>query len=223
MFKKFRLIILFFGLLLFGVSLSAISSEDTCKLAEKLKIEPEQLQSLLISEDGKKELVPLTEDYRNFYVELFSNEDNAEHMKYYGSGNLSTEERAQQIFEWRLSRIWDYEIPTSLSFIILNEDKPAGFVGVGPLDSEDAQPEIARVIDKKISGKGLGTFAAQTIVQLLQHLKTEGVYNYNCLISTSKPENLASRKSIMKVGFVTDEKIIENNFGLEKVYKYEFK
>lgn len=223
MFKKFRLIILFFGLLLFGVSLSAISSEDTCKLAEKLKIEPEQLQSLLISEDGKKELVPLTEDYRNFYVELFSNEDNAEHMKYYGSGNLSTEERAQKIFEWRLSRIWDYEIPTSLSFIILNEDKPAGFVGVGPLDSEDAQPEIARVIDKKISGKGLGTFAAQTIVQLLRHLKTEGVYNYNCLISTSKPENLASRKSIMKVGFVTDEKIIENNFGLEKVYKYEFK
>ena len=89
MFKKFRLIILFFGLLLFGVSLSAISSEDTCKLAEKLKIEPEQLQSLLISEDGKKELVPLTEDYRNFYVELFSNEDNAEHMKYYGSGNYS--------------------------------------------------------------------------------------------------------------------------------------
>ncbi len=223
MFKNFKPINLLLVALLFCVNLSAISSENTCKLAEKLKLEPEQLQSLLVSEDGEKELAPLTEDYKDFYVNLFSNEDNAEHMKYYGCGNLSTKERAQKIFEWRLSRIWDYEIPASLSFIILSESRPAGFVGVGPLNSENAQPEIGRVIDKKVSGKGLGTFSAQTVVQLLQYLKTEGIYTYNCLISTSKPENLASRKSIMKAGFVTDEKIIENDFGHEKVYRYEFK
>ena len=105
----------------------------------------------------------------------------------------------------------------------MNENKPAGFVGVGPLNGTDSQPEIGRVIDKKVSGKGLGTFSAHTIVRLLQYLKNAGIYNYTCLISTSKPENLASRKSIMKAGFVTDEKIVENNFGHEKIYKYEFK
>lgn len=223
MFKSFKPVILLLGALLSFVNLSALSSEGTCKLAEKLKLEPEQLQSLLVSEDGEKELVPLTEDYEDFYVELFSNEDNAEHMKYYGCGNLSTKERVQKIFKWRLSRIWDYETPASLSFIILSENQPAGFVGVGPLNGTDAQPEIGRVIDKRVSGKGLGTFCAKTVVQLLQHLKNKGVYTYDFLISTSKPENLASRKSIMKAGFVTDEKIIENGFGHEKVYKYEFK
>lgn len=223
MLKYFKSMILCFAALFLCVNVSATSSEDICKLAEKLKIESEQLQSLLTSDDGKKGLVPLTEDYENFYLELFSNEDNAEHMKYYGNGNLSTKERAQKIFEWRISRIWDSEIPSSLSFIIMNENKPAGFVGVGPLNSKDSQPEIGRVIDKKVSGKGLGTFSAQTIVRLLQYLKNAGIYNYTCLISTSKPENLASRKSIMKAGFVTDEKIVENNFGHEKIYKYEFK
>lgn len=223
MFKKLKLVILFFSSLIFCANVLAASSEDICKLSEKLKISSEQLKSILISDDGKSELIPLNKENKDFYVNLFSNKENAEHMKYYGTGNLSSEEKAEKIFEWRLSRIWDQEVPASLSFIILNENKPAGFVGLGPLIGENFQPEIGRVIDKKFSGKGLGTFCAQKSVQLLQYLKDSGVYRYSCLISTSKPENLASRKSIMKAGFVTDEKIIENNYGIEKIYKYEFK
>ncbi len=223
MFKKFKFIALTLGALFFCSQVLAAPPESTCKLATKLKMESEHLHSLLVSKDEKKELVPMTSKYRDFYTNLYSNPENAEHMKYYGHGSLSTENGAKKAFKGRLSRMWDSDTPCSLAFILLSEGEPAGFIGVGPLKSCGTQPEIGRVIDKKFAGKGLGTFCAQTVVSLLQDLKTSGIYNYSRLISTSKPENLASRNSVMKAGFTTDEKIITTPFGPEKMYKYEFK
>lgn len=223
MFKKFKFIALTLSALFFCTHVFAAPPESTCKLADKLKMDSEQLHSLLISKDEKKELVPMTSKYQDFYTDLYSNPENAEHMKYYGHGTLSTEDGAKKAFEGRLSRMWNSDTPNSLAFILLSEGEPAGFIGVGPLRCSGVQPEIGRVIDKKFAGKGLGTFCAQTVVSLLQSLKTSGIYNYSHLISTSKPENLASRNSVLKAGFVTDEKIITTPFGPEKMYRYEFK
>ncbi len=209
--------------LFFCVSVCATTPESTCKLASKLKMESEELHSLLVSEDEKKELVPMTSKYKDFYVDLYSNPENADHMKYYCNGRLSTEKRAKKSFDGRLSRMWDHDVPASMAFVLLSEGKPAGFIGVGPLKCSKSQPEIGRVIDKKFAGKGLGTFCAKTIVALLQKLKTDGLYKYNQLISTSKPDNFASRNSVLKAGFVTDEKLVKTSFGYEKIYKYKFK
>lgn len=165
----------------------------------------------------------MTSKYEDFYVDLHSNSENADYMKYYCNGHLSTKEGAKKSFNGRLSRMWDPDVPNSMAFVLLKEGEPTGFIGVGPLKCSKAKPEIGFVIDKKFAGKGLETFCAKTVVSLLQKLKTSGLYKYNQLISTSKPDNLASRNSVLKAGFVTDEKLVKTSFGYEKIYKYEFK
>lgn len=205
------------------VNIFAIIPPEVINLAKKLNINPEELHLLLKSEDDTKELLPMDTQHKEFYLNLYTDQSNAEHMKYYGHGKILTKEKATEIFNRRLTRMWNQKMPGSLAFVILNEGKLAGFIGVGPIDSQTHSPEIGRVIEKNYAGKGLGTFSAKTVAIVLQYLKNLGKYNYTRLISTSKPENEASRKSVMRAGFITDDKIVKTTYGPEKVYIYEFK
>ncbi len=88
-----------------------------------------------------------------------------EYMCFYGTGKLKTEEEIEEIFKGRLAGIWESDLPVSLTLVVLKNEQLIGFISVGPLNSE---PEIARIIDKKFSGGGLGTFCAKTVISLLQ-------------------------------------------------------
>lgn len=218
--KKF---VFSFGLIfcLFSFASGIFAYEKSVEdLAAKFNISAEKLDTMLT--DGNKKLVPMVSDDKNFYISLFSNKENSGHMKYYGNGKILSTNSSEKVFKGRISRMWNFSKPKSLSFIVKQDGKSVGFVAAGPVDNTLCSPEIARVIDKKCAGKGLGTFTAKKLVSVMQELKNLGIYNYKTLISTSKPDNLASRNSILKAGFTTNESLIKTSFGIEKVYKYHF-
>ncbi len=189
-------------------------------LAAKFNISAEKMDTILA--DGNKKLVPMISSDKDFYISLFSEKENSGHMKYYGNGKIMSKNSSERVFKRRIARMWNGNKPQSLAFIVKEDGKSVGFVAAGPVDNPSCNPEIARVIDKKFAGIGLGTFAAKKLVSVMQELKNLGIYKYEYLVSTSKPNNLASRNSILKAGFTTKESIVKTEFGNEKIYKYHF-
>lgn len=212
-----------FGLIfcLFSFASGIFAYEKSVEdLAAKFNITAEKMDTMLT--EGKRKFVPMVSSDKDFYIKLFSDQKNSDHMKYYGNGKIMNKISSEKIFKRRISRMWDFDKPKSLAFIVKEDGKSVGFVAAGPVDSISSDPEMARVIDKKFAGKGLGTFTAKKLVSVMQELKNLGIYKYKNLISTSKPNNLASRNSVLKAGFTTKEKIVKTEFGYEKIYKYHF-
>jgi len=225
MFKKTKL--LFSLTLVFAFSSAHIFAtipESTVNLAQKYGINSEELHSKLKSSepDRELELIPMTDtkEHSDFYVNLYSDSKNVEHMKYYGTGKLVSSKSAESVFNGRISRMWNQKLPISLAFILKYNGNLAGFIGAGPLTSSN--PEIGRVIDKNYAGKGLGTFCAKTVALLLQYLKDQGFYKYTSLVSTSKVDNIASQKSVIKAGFVENPQLVKTEYGTEKKLEYKF-
>lgn len=189
-------------------------------LAAKFNITAERMDTILT--DGKRKLVPIVSSDRDFYIGLFSNKENEEYMKHYGNGRIMSKKSSNNSFDRRISRMWNYSKPKSLSFIVKEDGKSVGFVAAGPVDNSSSNPELGMVVEKNSSGKGLGNFIVKKLVSVMQELKNLGIYKYKTLVSTSKPSNFASRKAVLKAGFTTSEEIIKTNFGYEKIYKYQF-
>ena len=118
--------------------------------------------------------------------------------------------------------MWNFAKPKTLAFIVKEDGKSVGFISVGPVDSLSSDPEMGMIVEKKSSGKGLGNFIVKKIVSVMQELKNLRIYKYKTLISTIKPDNLASRKAVLNAGFTTKERIVRTEFGKEKIYKYQF-
>lgn len=218
--KKF---VFSFGLILclFSFASGIFAYEKSVEdLATKFNITAEKMDTMLT--EGKRKFVPMVSSDKDFYVKLFSDQKNSDHMKYYGNGKIMNKISSEKVFKGRISRMWDFDKPKSLAFIVKENGKSVGFVAAGPVDDPSSDPEMARVIDKKFAGKGLGTFTAKKLVSVMQELKNLGIYKYKNLISTSKPNNLASRNSVLKAGFTTNEQVTKTEFGYEKVYKYHF-
>lgn len=212
-----------FGLLFCLVSFASVvfayekSVED---LAAKFNISAEKMDTILT--DGNKKLVPMVSSDKDFYINLFSNQENSDYMKYYGNGKIMSQNSSGKEFKGRISRMWDFDKPKSLAFVVKKDGESVGFVAAGPVDDLSSDPELGITVEKKSSGKGIGNFTVKKLVMVMQELKNLGIYHYKSLISTSKPANLASRKAVLKAGFTTDEQITETEFGCEKIYKYNF-
>ncbi len=229
MVKKVNLLFALTLLFIFSaIHVFAEIPESTVSLAQKYGISSEELHSKLKSSetDRELELIPMTKEHLDFYVNLYSNPENKEYMKYYGTGLRKSSKIAEDEFEKRLSRMWDEKLPTSLAFVLKYNDNLAGFISVGSLtlgSATSSNPAISRVIDKNYAGKGLGTFCAKTVVSVLQKLKDLGFYEYTSLVSTSDPNNIASRSSAIKAGFKqTSQEPVKTCFGLRNVFEYEF-
>ena len=189
-------------------------------LAAKFNITAEKMDTMLT--DGKRKFVPIVSSDKNFYIGLLSNKKNSEYMKYYRNGHIMSKASSENIFKGKLSRMWNFAKPKTLAFIVKEDGKSVGFISVGPVDSLSSDPEMGMIVEKKSSGKGLGNFIVKKIVSVMQELKNLRIYKYKTLISTIKPDNLASRKAVLNAGFTTKERIVRTEFGKEKIYKYQF-
>lgn len=189
-------------------------------LSAKLNISAEKMDEIL--KDGNKKFVPMVSSDKDFYINLFSSQENSDYMKYYGNGKIMNKNSSEKIFKRRVSRMWDFDKPRSLAFIVKEDGKSVGFVAAGPVDSSSCDPEMGIIVEKRSSGKGLGNFIVKKMVSVMQELKNLGIYKYKVLISTIKPDNVASRKAVLKAGFTTNEHVTKTEFGYEKIYKYRF-
>lgn len=189
-------------------------------LSAKLNISAEKMGEIL--KDGNKKFVPMVSSDKDFYIDLLSNKKNSEYMKYYRNGRTMSKASSENIFEGKLSRMWNFAKPKTLAFIVKEDGKSVGFVAAGPVDSSSCDPEMGIIVEKKSSGKGLGNFIVKKMVSVMQELKNLGIYKYKVLISTIKPDNVASRKAVLKAGFTTNEHVTKTEFGYEKIYKYRF-
>lgn len=218
--KKF---LISFGLIfcLFSFASRVFAYEKSVKdLAAKFNITAEKMDTMLT--DGKRKFVPIVSSDKNFYIGLLSNKKNSEYMKYYRNGHIMSKASSENIFKGKLSRMWNFAKPKTLAFIVKEDGKSVGFISVGPVDSLSSDPEMGMIVEKKSSGKGLGNFIVKKIVSVMQELKNLRIYKYKTLISTIKPDNLASRKAVLNAGFTTKERIVRTEFGKEKIYKYQF-
>lgn len=212
-----------FGLIfcLFSFVPGIFAYEKSVKdLAAKFNITAEKMDTILT--EGKRKFVPIVSSDKDFYIGLLSNKKNSEYMKYYRNGHIMSKASSENIFKGKLSRMWDFAKPKTLAFIVKEDGKSVGFVAAGPVDGSSSDPEMGMIVEKKSSGKGLGSFIAKKLVSVMQELKNLKIYKYKALVSTIKPNNVASRKAVLNAGFTTKERIVKTEFGKEKIYKYKF-
>jgi len=57
----------------------------------------------------------------------------------------------------------------------------------------------------------------------LQFLKDKGIYEYNKLRATAKPDNKASNKILNNLNLIKSECLIDDGYGKENEYYYNFK
>ena len=212
-----------FGLIfcLFSFASGIFAYEKSVEdLATKFNITAEKMDTMLT--EGKRKFVPMVSSDKDFYIGLLSNKKNSEYMKFYRNGHIMSKASSENIFKGKLSRMWNFTKPKTLAFIVKEDGKSVGFVSIGPVDNPSSNPEMGMIVEKNSSGKGLGNFIVKKLVSVMQELKNLGIYKYKTLISTIKPDNVASRKAVLNAGFTTKERIVKTEFGYEKIYKYHF-
>lgn len=198
------------------------TSENIKFLAQKFKIKESEFENLLYSNDKKQKLVPASKNHLELFKAVFCH-NNSEYMKYFAYGKGKPENLAEKILENKMSRMYkkDKELPASLTFVIIDNNKAAGVVMVGPV-SNKSYPEVAYIIKKDYANRGLGGFAVKTLLLLLKKLRENKIYSYSKIYATCHPNNLYSNKILKNAGFSTDGKEIKKDFGPRYEYFYTF-
>lgn len=173
----------------------SVSFNSYIKFAEYLEISYEDLQEklVLVIEDKEYKLTPLDdiEKHKMFFKKIFSFCDE-EYMKFYGTGERLSEEKAESDFQRRLHRMWGNKLPCNMTFVIELNGECAGLIGLGPLKMKGFDPEISYIIDQNYCGKGIGLRSVKLSVDFLQCLKDKGAYDFKCLKATVHPLNVGS-------------------------------
>ena len=118
-------------------------------------------------------------------------------------------------------RMWDNDLPRSLNFIIDCDNTSVGRIAVGPLYNRGAvNAEVGYAIKESHSGKGIVSASVKTLMNLLQYLNDEGVYNLEKIRATAKKDNIASNKIVIKNNFVKSPEMIDDGYGPENEYFY---
>lgn len=138
---------------------------------------------------------------------LFALYSNAEIRRYFPEGTLSYEETKEEL-EWFLNGHPDRPELGLWATIYKENNQFIGRCGLLPwIIEEQAEVEVAYLIDKKYWGQGLGTEAAQAVL----HYGFEQLHLPR-LISMVYPDNHASAKVATNIG-MTLEKISEDESG----------
>ena len=64
--------------------------------------------------------------------------------------------------------------------------------------------------------------AVKRALELLQFLKDKGIYDYTKIRATAKPDNQASNKILSNLNFIKSESFIDDGYGKENEYYYNF-
>lgn len=170
-------------------------------------------------------LIPLLnfEEHKNCLIDVFA-KANPQYMRYYLDGKLKTPEKAEQIyFTGSLNRMWSNSLPRSLNFIIDCDNVSTGRIAVGPLyNGGKINAEIGYAIKENYSGKGIVSAAVKTLLNLLQYLLDNGIYNFEKVRATAKEDNIASNKILQKNHFLKTHEMINDGYGSENEYFYYF-
>lgn len=181
-------------------------------------------------------LIPLDdcEELKRGFISTRAKEyADAEHMRFYMSGNLSSEQNINSLFKYRVERMWNTP-PKSLYFGIAVEDAKTekysivGDILVGSLmggDGDDCVVEC--VLSKEFSGKGIGFAAANCFMRLVEKLvlNVEAYTSLKCVKATAKVDNIASNRILEKLGFkrVEERPCRVNKQMMEYYYEYAIK
>jgi len=143
---------------------------------------------------------------------LFALYSDQEVRRYFPEGTLTYEETKEEL-EWFLNGHPSHPQLGLWATIYKETNQFIGRCGLLPWTIEQRQEvEVAYLLSKEYWGRGLGTEAAQAILQYgVEQLHLSRLI---CLID---PENQASRKVASKIG-MTFEREIEDKFGRALLY-----
>lgn len=228
LFKKYTVIFAFIFLSMISICNPAVMAfNEYDNLAEKFKLSAQQFEKVLTrdSSQGVIKMIPLNSsvEHLHFFKKLLAFSD-PEYIKYFWTGKLRTEDEVEMIVKSRLKDMWEEPVPVIMTFLVTLNDRFVGMCNIYSLNfSAGEQPKIGRVILQKYSGKGLGYHCTQATISLLRYLRSEGKYSFRELHSTVHPENIASMKSTMKSGFISDGEVTHTEWGprLSFVYKFD--
>ncbi len=170
-------------------------------------------------------LVPLQkrEDHRLCLLEIFSNA-RPEYMKFYLDGKLKAPQKTEQIyFIDDYNRMWGENLPKSLIFIIYCNGESVGRIAVGPMvDNGGKDSDIGYAIKEKYAGKGIMSSSVQTLLNFLQYLLNNQIYDISRVSATAKLDNIASNRILVKNNFVKSEHIVGEEGSQRNEYFYYF-
>lgn len=196
----------------------------------KENIDLKELVDLFKFSAGEKKymLVPMCkikkhkECLMRVFCEEGAEDKKKEYMKYYLNGNLFSKETVEKKFFTGV-RFENNKIK-SLPLMPAFGDKVIGRVGIGPLTYHSGVClEIGYALEQEYSGQKIISNAVKCVLKLLQFLKNKKIYEYNKLRATAKPDNHASNKILSNLNFIKSENFIDDGYGKENEYYYNFK
>ena len=169
-------------------------------------------------------LVPIRNipEHKECMKAMFGSSGDAEYMRYYLGGKLSTDETVEKRVSYSVERM-SGDTPQSLTFIITYGDESVGRIAVGPISFGSASnPEIGYSIKKEYSGKGITKSAVRCILDIMREMTFGKKYQFKKVRATAKPDNKASNAILSGLGFKKSSKMVDDGYGKENEYFYEF-
>lgn len=198
----------------------------------KEDIDLKELISLFKFNIGEKNytLIPMckSEKHKDCLMRIFCEEDEKdandkkkEYMKYYLKGNLYSKEEVEKRFFKCV--VFEGNKIRSLPLMPAFKDKIIGRIGLAPLTyHSNVCLEIGYALEQEYSGKKIMSNAVKRALELLQFLKDKGIYDYTKIRATAKPDNQASNKILSNLNFIKSESFIDDGYGKENEYYYNF-
>ncbi len=119
--------------------------------------------------------------------------------------------------------MWGENLPKSLIFIIYCNGESVGRIAVGPMvDNGGKDSDIGYAIKEKYAGKGIMSSSVQTLLNFLQYLLNNQIYDISRVSATAKLDNIASNRILVKNNFVKSEHIVGEEGSQRNEYFYYF-
>ena len=153
----------------------------------------------------------------NIFCEDGADDKKKEYMKYYMGGKLFSKEHVQKVYCRGV--LFEGNKIRSLPLMIAVGNKVIARIGMGPLTGT---PEIGYTLEQDYSGKKITTNAVKCVLNLLDFMRKQGIYNYEKLRATAEPENKPSNRILEKLNFTKSEELVDDGYGLQIEYYYHF-